>query len=322
MAGQHSPADTRVRFVFGEAIGSFLVVLAVAQQERLFEKYGVSIDPVPARGATVPRVTPDTPMGLIGEPAGILQAAGGADLRILASLGSIPLSGHLVGRPGIATPDDLRDKRVGVRVVGAGVWISTVLALKQLGLDPARDRIATVPTGSPGEILRALERGDIDAALVTVAQSHALQAKGYTALLTDYPAGMTAYGGCLAATAQFMSAHAEIAQAVTAALTEGIVFSLAERNSEAVMQAFRTALDVTDTETALNNLRELRPKPYPSRDALARMQAIIATHEPRAASVNLEAIIDDRFVRGLDESGAIDRLYEAYGPRRMLDGGR
>ena len=78
---------------------------------------------------------------MIGEPAALLQAADGMDLRIVASFSSINLSGHLVARPGIEDADGLRGKRVGVRVVGAGLWISTMLALEQLGLDSGRDCI-------------------------------------------------------------------------------------------------------------------------------------------------------------------------------------
>src|SRR5262249_47256905 len=158
-----------------------LVLLAIVQQQRLFEKHHVDVVPMPARGPTVPRLTPDTPVGLIGEPAAMIQAAEGVNLRIVASLSSTPLSGHLVARAGIETPEHLRGKRVGVRVLGAGIWIMTVLALEQLGLSLERDGITAVPIGSPVEIVRALEQGTIDAALVTAAQSRTLQAKGYKA---------------------------------------------------------------------------------------------------------------------------------------------
>ena len=208
-----------------------------------------------------------------------------------------------------------------MRVLGAGIWILTILALEQLGLSPERDGIKAIPTGSPGEIIRALECGAIDAALVTVAQSRDLQAKGYTALLRDYPAGISAYGGCLAATADYMVAHPDVVQAVTTALTEALAFSLAEKNSDALMEAFRTSLNISDADGILSNLRELRPQPYPSCAALKKMQSIMAMHDPRVATVDVETLIDDRFVRALDESGAIARLYAAYGPRRGLKSG-
>ena len=63
---------TRLNLVFVEATGSSLVLLAIALQQRLFEKHGLEIEPVSVRGATVPRITPDMPLGLIGEPAAIL----------------------------------------------------------------------------------------------------------------------------------------------------------------------------------------------------------------------------------------------------------
>ena len=309
MPEQTPPARSRLSLVFAEATGSFLVLLAIAQQQRLFEKRGVVIDAVPARGATVPRVTGDNPVGLIGEPAALLQAAQGADLRIVASLSSTPVSGHLVARPAIKAPDQLRGKRIGVRVVGAGIWISTVLALEQLGLSPDRDGITTVPTGSPVEIVQALEAGAIDAALVTAAQSRELKAKGYSVLLHDYPAGISAYGGCLAVATSYLSAHPEAVQAVVAALVEALAFALAKENTRAVMDAFNVSLDITDMDTASRNLRELKPKPYPSSAALAKMQSIMAMHDPRVLTVDVEKLVDDRFVRNMDESGAIAQLF-------------
>src|SRR4030095_13685768 len=75
-------------------------------------------------------------------------------------------------------PGDLRGKRLGARVIGAGLWISTILALEQLALDPQRDDITILPVGNPVQIFRALEQGEIDGALVSTAQSRELQAKG------------------------------------------------------------------------------------------------------------------------------------------------
>ncbi|MEZ0301627.1 MAG: ABC transporter substrate-binding protein, partial [Hyphomicrobiaceae bacterium] len=151
----------QVSVMFAEATGSFLILLEIAREQALFEKLGIDVRPVPARGATVPRLSDEVPLGLIGAPAALLQVAEGADLRLIATLSTTNLSGHLVARPGIKTAQDLRGKRLGVRVIGAGIWISTILALEQLGLDPKRDDIMLVPVGSPAQILRALELGEI-----------------------------------------------------------------------------------------------------------------------------------------------------------------
>jgi ABC-type nitrate/sulfonate/bicarbonate transport system substrate-binding protein len=299
----------QVSLMFAEATGSFLVLLEIAREQALFEKFGIDVQPVPARGATVPRLSEEVPLGLIGGPAALLQVADGADLRLIATLSTTNLSGHLVARPGIKTAQDLRGKRLGVRVIGAGIWISTVLALEQLGLDPKRDDITLVPVGSPAQILRALELGEIDGALTAAAQSRELESRGFSVLLRDYPADITSYDGVLVARPEFIATNADLIESVTIALIEALAFALAEQNRLEVLRAFKTALNITDAATASQNLRELRQKPYPRLDTLKRMQQIIGTHDRRVLEVALERLIDDRFVRRLDENGAIDRIY-------------
>ena len=311
---QEAPTGRKqVSLMFAEATGSFLVLLEIAREQALFEKLGIDVRPVPASGATVPRLSDEVPLGLIGAPAALLQVAEGADLRLIATLSTTNLSGHLVARPGIKTAQDLRGKRLGVRVIGAGIWISTVLALEQLGLDPKRDDIILVPVGSPAQILRALELGEIDGALTAAAKSRELESRGFSVLLRDYPADITSYDGVLVARPEFVAANADVIESVTTALIEALAFALAEQNRPEVMRAFKSALNITDAATAAQNLRELRRKPYPRLDTLKRMQRIMGTHDRRVLDVALERLIDDRFVRALDETGAIGRMYGRYG---------
>ena len=183
---------------------------------------------------------------MIGEPAALLLAADGMDLHIVTSLSNINLSGHLVARPGINDADGLRGKRVGVRAVGAGLWISTILALEQLGLDPRRDGVRTLPIGSPIQIFQALEEGAIDAALVSIDQSRELEVKGYSVLLRDYPPDISSFGGGLVAANSYLSNHPDIVEHVVTALIEALAFNLAEPNRAEVIAALKTRLNVTD----------------------------------------------------------------------------
>ena len=306
-------AGSKVSIIYAEATGSFILLLAIAEQQGFFQKYGIEAQSVAARGAVIPRLTSETPLGMIGEPAALLQAADGIDLRIVASFSNINLLGHLVARPEIKSSDGLRGKRVGVRVIGAGLWISTILALEQLGLDPQRDGIHTLPIGSPTEILRALEEGTVDAALVSTNHSRELQAKGYSVLLQDYPPDISSFGGGLVAANSYLLKHPDTVQGVVAALIEALAFSLAEGNRGEVMQAFKTSLNITDVNTAQSNLSELKRKPYASLTALRKMQRVISIHDNRVRNLRIEDLVDDRFVRDLDAGGSLDRLYNAYG---------
>jgi hypothetical protein len=117
----------------------------------------------------------------------------------------------------------------------------------------------------------------------------------------------------LAVATGYLSAHPDIVESVTVALTEALVFSLAEKNRLEVMKAFENSLYITDAGTAASNLRELKQKPYPSLMTLKQMQKIMGTYNARVLEIDIEKLIDVRLVQKLDESGAIDRLFTSYG---------
>jgi hypothetical protein len=52
-------------------------------------------------------------------------------------------------------------------------------------------------------------------------------------------------------------------------------------------------------------------QPYPSLDGLRNAQRLMAQQNPKIAALKVEELTDARFVRKLDESGFIDRLYAA-----------
>jgi hypothetical protein len=45
---------------------------------------------------------------------------------------------------------------------------------------------------------------------------------------------------------------------------------------------------------------------------MRNMQRVMALNDPKVLSGKNDDLADDRFVRKLDENGAIDRLYENY----------
>ena len=197
-------------------------------------------------------------------------------------------------------------------MIGAGLWISTILALEQLALDPRRDEITILPVGNPVQIFRALEQGEIDGALVAAAQSRELQAKGFSALLKEYPPDISSFGGGLVVSNGFLSNNRDVVSKVVHALLEALALCLGGRNKAKVMQAFNAALSITDEESAASSLGELRRKPYPSLAPLAKMQTVISIHDPRVLNVSVADLIDDQLVRKFDEDGELDALYATH----------
>ena len=60
-------------------------------------------------------------------------------------------------------------------------------------------------------------------------------------------------------------------------------------------------------------VQEYERKPYPSLEGLNNIQRLMKGQNAKLAQLKVEEVIDDRFVRKLDESGFIDKTYLSYG---------
>ena len=310
-------AQTKVSIIHA-VVGPGEIPLWIAQEQGLFAKRGIDAQILLQETPGVARrITGDIQFGVIGVPAIMVAVTEGSDLKILAPSSSARAANHLVARPDVKTPQDLRGKRFGVFGIGTGFWIQAMLALEHLGLDPKRDRIDFVEVGNLARMARALEAGEIEAAMLDPARSSQLRGKGFSMLLDMYPANISAAQNALVVTGAYLREHSDVVEKVVVGLVEGIAFSLAPSNKQTVLKTLMAHMKITDpaaAESGYENFasRVLR-KPYASVEAIQNMQRVMALHDPKVLNLKLADLIDERFVRKLDESGVIDRLYSTYG---------
>src|ERR1043166_2057952 len=107
--------QTEINIGYPGAVGLALIVpLSVAQSQGLFLKNGMMPQLVFLRGTFAATMrTREVQFGFMGAPAVMRDASRGIDLRILASFATGRLSNHLVARPEIKRPEDLRGARFG-----------------------------------------------------------------------------------------------------------------------------------------------------------------------------------------------------------------
>jgi ABC-type nitrate/sulfonate/bicarbonate transport system substrate-binding protein len=294
------------------AVGLTSLMLHLANGQGIFAKHDLNIQLVPVTGTQIPDLTEDNPVGHIGAPAAMIKASRGSDLRILASFDSGKLLNHFVVAPGIRSPQDLKGKRVGARVKGAALWIHTVLALEKLGLESNRDGIEILSIGDPSKIVQALVAGQIEGAVLATAYSKDLVAKGYSVLLDLSTSGVYGAQDALVVTNKFSRINELETEGIVAALIEAAAFSTFPKNHSAVVETMKTQLGVSDAaaEEGLSELSKiLVRKPYASVERLRNMQRVMTAVDPKAAALDVAHLIDDRFVRKLDQEGFIDRIY-------------
>ena len=295
------------------AVGLSTIVLHVAHDAGFFARSGVDVQLVPVTGTAIPELTEANPVGHIGAPAAILKAARGSQLRILASLDSGQLFNQLVVHPSIKKPEDLKGKRLGARVKGAALWIHTVLALEELGLDPSKDHIDILPIGDPAKVMQALEAGEIEGAVLSRAQSTQLADKGYSVLLDLAPHNVYGATDALVATPKFMQDHSSAIERIVFGLIEAAAFAQSAMGRPIVLKTIKRELKVTSDAAADEGVAELAKiivrKPYPSLERLRNMQRVMKFADPKAAEVDVASLVDDRFVKKADQQGVIDRAY-------------
>ena len=297
-------------------VNSSYLPLWVAHEHGLFAKQGIDAQ-ILILEAAFRRIGSEVPFGVVGIPAAMLALAEGQDLKVLLPIDTPRVTAHLVAARDIKTPEALRGKRFGTATIGAGAWIHSILALDHLGLDPKRDGISLIEIGGVAQQVQALEAGRIDAVVIEPGQSAQLTAKGFSLILDMYPANISGVQSALVVTGPYLREHPDVVEKVVAGLLEGFAFSLAPRNEETVRKTMMARMNLSApaaVESAYRSfLLRANRKPYPSIEAMQNMQRVIGLADPRVLNIRIEDFADDRFVRKLDTSGEIDRLYERYG---------
>jgi len=248
----------------------------------------------------------------------IAPIAEGADFVIVAGFNN-RVTDDLVVRPGIKQPEDLRGKRLGVQSIGGGGWMGAMLGLEYLGLEPRRrDDIRVLVVGDSTVRGQALEGGSIDATLLDGAFSRKVRAKGFVTLADFSQANIPIMNHLMAVKKSYLQRQPELVENVLRALIEGLAFTWSPKSKSAVLKSIMRRLRITEVAFAEDGYQDLltrgglEKKPYPSLEGVRNVQRLMLSSNPRVGEIKLEEIVDRSFVRKLDDSGFIDRMYSVY----------
>jgi len=291
--------------------------LIIAQEHGFFAKYGLETHLIGAFPGAARLIGKEAEFGYFGSAAILLAITEhGTDLRVLSAVNNGRISFHLVTKADIRKPEDLRGKRFGVFSVGTGIWVATIQVLQKLGLDPVRDSITFLPVGNVTQVAKALEEGKIDAGMLNPVQSSQMKSKGFAVLLDTSSYNIYGAQSLPVTTRSYLQQHPEVVERFSTALIEATAFSLAPKNKPVVLRTIMRAFNLADIEAAesgYQDLNNLIRKPYPAVESLKSVQEIMALHDRKVLDLKVEDLIEDRFVRKLDETGRIDQLYRTYG---------
>jgi len=287
----------------------------VAEEKGLFKKHGLDPQIV---------IMPGTAVGISALMAGdvqFLNAGGniviGANLKgaDLVMLGAYINKGvqSVMARSDIKTPNDLRGKTIGVTRLYDGGHRLLERALGIWKINAADVKLMAL--GSSPAMLQRLEKGGIDAAVLTIPSVFVAEDKGFRAVANFADMGLYSLSGMLSTRRSFLRANRDLAVRFMKGFVEGIAyFNRNKKESIAVLsKKLRTG---PESEKYLERAYDLLANkqyervPTPSPTGLKTVMEFIAMDDPKAKGVDPSSFIDGSILKELDESGFIKSLYE------------
>ena len=289
--------------------------LWIAQEKGFFQKYGIDATLVFVR---------NTPLMIAAMKAGTIPIAYGggsgilgasvteSDLRVLATFTG-KMTNNVVARPAVKTAKDLRGKILGIQGVGGTNWMAALLWLEHLGLDLRRDNIILQGTGEQVVRAQALESGTVDAAVIDMAFSKKLEQRGFNVIGDSQKTDIPFTGVDIVTTKGFMNDQSPLIENMLKAILESLAYLMAPKNQSATVDLIMKKLRLKDTLTAEEGyhdaVRTMARKPYPAVEGMRNVQRLLKTQNPRIGDINVEDLVDSRYIRKLDDSGFFDRIY-------------
>lgn len=313
-AGERSdgyPAE-KVRVAYSSLSGN-MGPLWLAHEHGLFRKFGLEVEPVfIASGATSVQalVAGDVALAQMAG-AGIIQSGlRGADVVMIAGLVNTLTFQLFVARD-VSQPERLKGKSVAVTRFGSSTDFAMRYALDKWGLVPPRDvtikELETMPA-----MVEALEAGRIQGAMLSAPSTLKARKSGLRVLADLQMLGLEYQHTSIATTRVLIKTKPELVRRFMKAYVEAIHRYKTNRTEALAVLAKYLKTDDADVlaetyETI--GLTLIPEKPYPTLRGIQIMLRELAVKEPQAREARAEQFVDTSFVRELDSSGYIDRLY-------------
>lgn len=245
----------------------------------------------------------------------VRNANHGEDFVHLAQATNNWTENKLITRPEIRSLADLRGKTIVADKLTSHAGLNVWLFLKQEGLDADAGEVELVELrGSSEERWRKVLAGEYDATFVTMPHDErAAQAGAHVIPCRAIP---MIRGVTLTTTMSFVRDHGQEIRLLTRGFVDSIHFFLTRRQEtlEILGEHARPILKLQSDDEVERLYDEwaqsLERKPYPQIQAIANVFQLALRRNPEIAGYNPLALWDTHFVRELDDTGYIDKLYK------------
>ena len=301
------------RFNLGySSISGSQAILRVIKDAGIFHKNGLDVSLVLIAGGSgivQALIAGDLPVAVVsGEPS-ILARLQGADTVILGGLINI-IDFSIITAPEIKKPQELKGKKLAVSRFGSSTDFVVRYALEKWGLVPDRD-VAILQTGSQPARLAALKTGAVHGTIVGPPADIIARKAGFNELATPEQLNLAYPNTSIVSTASSVLKNEDLIRRVIKSLVEGIHFFKTQKEASLKsLDAFARLGEADLIEETYRHYKDIFPRvPYPDMEGIQNVLKEIARKDPRAKSLKPETFIETRFLKELEASGLVQKLY-------------
>ncbi|MBI4528014.1 MAG: ABC transporter substrate-binding protein [Deltaproteobacteria bacterium] len=287
----------------------------VAEEKGIFKKHGVEPEIIVIGGGASRGVSAliagDIQFVSGSGDAAINASLRGADVVIVASVVNKGVQ-RVMARAELKTPGDLKGKRVGVTRFGAASHLALGLMLRRWGIGPSD--VGVVQVGSSPAMVASLDKGGIDAAVLSIPPAFIAEEKGYRVLADLAQMDIYYLHQILGSTRSYLRANRDAAGRFIRAFVEGIAFF--KKNKRESLEVLRKKLRTdSEGEKHLEKSYDLLAStyyeniPYPSMQGVETVLDFLAKDNPKARGADPKSFVEDNILKALDASGFIKALY-------------
>jgi ABC-type nitrate/sulfonate/bicarbonate transport system substrate-binding protein len=285
--------------------------LHMAQQEKLFQKYGldnVELIHIASSSRGIQAILAGEIAFSFMDGNNEVQAdlKGGNIALVVGATNRMVFS--LMAKPEYKRIADLRGKKIGITRAGSSTHTAALYALGSAGLKSGDYQV--LPLLEVPNIFTALAAGQIDAGTVSPPTNSRAKKAGFVELMSLAKDGPEYVSVAIGTSRSYIKANEDVVRRVVRAYAEGVYRF--KNDKQAALKMIQTVLKVKEPEIAedtWNQFREYLPfPPYVSRKGMEAIITEVAETEAKAKSAKPDDFIDMRFVDELDKEGFFKKL--------------
>ena len=289
--------------------------LWLAKEAGIFARNGLDVQAVRVHASVgvMALMSGELQFVLASGPVVVDSALRGSNVVYIAG-GMSTLDFVLVTRPEIKTAEQLKGTTVGLSAFRGANPTATRFALQKLGLGP-KD-VSLIVVGGTSERIASLRLGKIQGTLFSPPQNITAQREGFNALADVAELGLPFVHIGVATTRTFIRDNPDIVRRYVKSHIEAIAAMKTDREL-AIKTLTKYLGQIKDRNVLIKSYEAAAPdnrisrKQYPYLAGLQMALDLLSEENPKAKSARPEDFVDSRFIKELDDSGAIDSLYKA-----------